>query len=52
MIKGIKDIKVPFTTKDGKESTYTAWGFSTKATAEKWLKEIDGTEISVETLNS
>lgn len=36
-LKDIIEIDVPFTTKNGKESTFKAWGYKTKKTAEKML---------------
>ena len=39
-LKGIKEIEVSYTDKDGKTRTFKAWGYNTESTAKKHLKEL------------
>ena len=48
-LKGIKEIEVSYE-KDGKTRTFKAWGYNTKATAQKHIKELP-TVFSVAQLN-
>ena len=48
-LKGIKEIEVSYE-KDGKTRTFKAWGYATKATADKHLKELP-TVFTVAQLN-
>lgn len=50
-IKGIKTIEVSYTDKNGKNRTFSAWGFAQKSTAQKHLASLP-TVITVEQLNS
>lgn len=50
-IKGIKEIEVEYTDKNGKNRTFKAWGFAQKSTAQKHLASLP-TVITVEQLNS
>lgn len=50
-IKGIKEIEVEYTDKNGKNRTFKAWGFAQKSTAQKHLATLP-TVITVDQLNS
>ena len=39
-LKGIKEIEVSYTDKNGKNRTFKAWGYNTESTAKKHLKEL------------
>jgi len=49
-LKNITEIDVPFTDKNGKQATFKAWGYKTKAQAEKEMKTLP-TVITKEELN-
>ena len=49
-LKGIKEIEVSYTDKNGKNRTFKAWGYNTESTAKKHLKELP-TVFTVAQLN-
>ena len=49
-LKGIKEIEVSYTDKDGKTRTFKAWGYNTESTAKKHLAELP-TVFTVAQLN-
>ena len=49
-LKGIKEIEVSYTDKNGKSRTFRAWGYNTESTAKKHLKELP-TVFTVAQLN-